>query len=1007
VAIQDSSSSPILSISLFGRFEARLDTVPLGGFDYNKVRALLAYLAIEHKQPHTRAALCALLWPDLGENAARQNLSQALTRLRQVLGDKQAHVPFLLSTTDTVQLNPVASLAVDVNTFSTLITTAERHPHRGWHLCTSCAIKLQAAVRWYQGDFLAHFYLSDSDPFEEWALPLRQRLRSRMLSALERLVRYAEWRGDFTQAIEIAHQQIGLEPFRDDAHREMMRLLALSGQHRAALLHYENFCQLLESELGAAPEPETITLYEQILSDPIHEHLRHTISPPSSIPAAPTALVGRERDVQSVCDQLTGGAQTPPARLLTITGAPGMGKTRLALEIAQRLRFDFEEGVHWIELAPVLEAERVPAAVADALEIKEHPRRTLETMVAEQLAPQHRLLILDNFEHLLDAASFVAMLLRACPTLSILITSRAPLHLRAEVQYSLEPLGLPAADATPDITANTEAVQLFAHRARAIHPEWYLTAETIPAVAALCRRMDGLPLAIELIAPRLKSLSATEILQQFESPLNAAPPGPRDMPARHRTLRNAIQWSYGRLTKDEQMVFTHLGLFPSGGTVESTQAVVGNSVSVMPLLESLHDTSLLHTRRDHGNTRFYQLETIREFAGEQLATNGEAEIATERFIAYFVQLANEAYVQLLGSEQATWSTRLAAEQDNIRAALRRALDTHRIEAILRIATGTWRFWWQRGNLREALGWLETGLAEPEQAPPLVRTRALRAAGVLAMGLSEYGQARRLLEEAAEVALHANAIYDHGSARTNLGMVLREQGDFKAACAYLEQSAALMRTLEDPRLVKFPLIILASLYVRMGKIDQAAALYDECLWLNRDLGDTEGTANALYGIGSIHHARGDYEQARHWCEQGFILYQTLNHQFGAGWCCGLLGNIAYKEGDYEGALAAFRQALTIWMQRGDHVNGARTLEDIAKVMLRMEEPERATRLMAAAIVVYENTEVRLTEPEQVEHDIILAQCRMALGEKDFMAGWQEGRGMTVMEAVAMAMHPSLP
>lgn len=1000
MTIQDSGSSHTLSISLFGRFEARLEAVPLGGFDYNKVRALLAYLAIENKQPHTRAALCVLLWPDLGENAARQNLSQALTRLRQVLGDKQASLPFILATTDTVQLNPAAAWEVDVNAFSTLITTAERHAHRGWHLCTPCATKLQAAVRWYQGDFLAHFYLSDSDPFEEWALPLRQRLRLRMLSTLERLVRYAEWRGDFTQGIEAAQRQVELEPFRDHVHRELMRLLALSGQHHAALLHYDHLAELLERELGAEPEPETIALYHQIRSDPIAPALHHTFPPPSSIPAAPTILVGRERDVHAICEQLTGAFQTPAPRLLTITGAPGMGKTRLALEIAHHLRFDFENGVHWIELAPVGDANQVPTAIANALGIKEQPRRPLEETLADHLTSHHRLLVLDNFEHLLEAASFVAMLLRTCPTLSLLITSRAPLRLRAEVQYALEPLGLPALDAGIDHAATTEAVQLFAHRVRAIHPDWMLTAETIPAVAALCRRMDGLPLAIELIAPRLKSLSALEILHQFESPLNAAPPGPRDMPVRHRTLRNAIQWSYERLTPDEQLIFTHLGLFPGGCTVESIQAVVGDSVTVMPLLEALHDTSLLHTRRADRHTHFYQLETIGAFAREQLAANGEAEVATERFIDYFVQLADDAYVQLLGSEQALWSTRLAAEQDNIRAALRRAMGKHHVEAVLRIATGTWRFWWQRGNLREALGWLETGLAEPEQAPPGVRTRAFRAAGVLAMGLSEYGQARRLLEEAAEVALQANAIYDHGSARTNLGMVLREQGDFDAACTYLEQSAALMRTLEDPRLVKFPLMILASLYVRMGRIDHAATLYDECLRLNRDLGDTEGTANALYGIGSIHHARGEYALARQWCEQGMRLYESLNHQFGAGWCYGLLGSIAYGEGEYDGALSAYRQSLAIWVQRGDSVNGARTLEDIARVLLRMEEPERAARLMGVAGAVYENAEVRLTAPEQAEHDSIIAQCRMALGEREFMEAWQAGQGLTVAEAAAL-------
>ncbi len=1001
MTIQDSGASRILSISLFGRFEARLDGVPLGGFDYNKVRALLAYLAVEQRHPHTRAALCALLWPDLGENAARQNLSQALTRLRQLLGDKQAPVPYLLSTTDSVQLNPAAILEVDVIQFSTRIAAAERHPHQGWHLCTPCATTLSGAVHTYQGDFLANFYLSDSEPFEEWALLLRQKLRSGMLSALERLMGYWEWRGSFTQAVEAAYRQIELEPFQDQPHRELMRLLALSGQQSAATRHFDHLSQMLESELNVEPETETIALSEQIRADSTHDTLRRMVPPLFRVPAAATAIVGREKDVLAISEKITGATQTPLSRLVTITGAPGTGKTRLALEIAHRLRFDFQDGVHWIELAPLHDAANVPGAVANILGVTVQPRRALETVVCDHLASRHCLVVLDNFEHLLDAAPFVALLLSSCPTLFLLITSRAPLRLRAEVQYTLEALGLPDPDATPDGIVATGAVQFFSQRARAIHPEWRLTADEIPVVAALCRRMDGLPLAIELITPRLKSLSAAEILHDFESPLNAAPPGPRDMPARHRTLRNAIQWSYERLTHEEQTIFIHLGLFPGGCTPESAVAITGTSRSVLACLESLHDSSLLYTRREGTTTRFYQLETVREFARERLAEEGQATSAVERFIDYYVSLAEEAYIQLLGTHQATWSTRIAAEQENLRAALRLAHDTHRSEAGLRIATGTWRFWWQRGHLREALGWLETGVAHPDRAPAIIRTRALRAAGVLAMGLNDYSRAHLHLENALVVALDADAIYDHGSARTNLGMVLREQGHFEAACASLEQSAALMRTLEEPRAVKFPLIILASLYVRMGKIDEAAILYEECLRLNRELGDTEGTANALYGIGTIYHSRGDYERARQWCEQGLTLYQSLNHQFGLGWCYSVLGDISRDAGDEARALSEYGQSLTLWMQRGDSVNGAHVLKSIAGVWLQLGEAEKAAHLVGAADAIYDSASVRLTDHEHAKHRALLGNCRMVLGDSRFASAMQEGRFLSLHEAIALA------
>lgn len=988
-----------LSISLFGMFEARLNGVPLGGFDYNKVRALLAYLAVEHKQPHTRAALCALLWPDLSESAARQNLSQALTRLRQVFGDKQAEVPFLLATTDTVQLNPAAPWQVDVHTFSTLIARAERHPHRAWHLCTPCAETLQSAIGWYQGDFLAHFYLSDSVPFEEWTLPLRQRLRARMLSALERLVRYAEWRGDFAYAIEAAHRLIDLEPLHDHAHRELMRLLVLGGEQRAALAHYEHFRQLLESEVGVEPESETVALYQQIRATPDAKTLRFLAPPPSSLPTAPTPLVGRDAEIHTISERLTGVHTT---RLLTVTGAPGIGKTRLALEAAWHLRFDFEAGVQWVELAPVLDAAHVPDTLAHALGVKEQPRRTVAEMVIEHLKAHHMLLVLDNFEQVLEAGPFLAKILNHCPALSLLVTSRAPLRIRAETQVTLDPLAVPDPSTPLPQLAEADAVQLFAQRAQAIQPDWQLTTELLPAVAALCRRMDGLPLAIELIAPRLKSLSATEILNQFESPLSAAPPGPRDMPLRHRTLRSAIQWSYERLTANERDLFARLGVFVGGCTLESAQAVVGDAIAVLPILEALHDASLLYTRIVEGKTRFYQLETISEFAREQLAASGEAESTISRYVDYFVRLADDAYVELLGKAQATWTAHLTAEQDNLRAALRRALDHRHLDRVLRIVTGIWRFWWQRGNLRESLYWFENGLADSEVVMPLVRSRALRAAGIVAMGLNDYPRARDLLEEAMEAAHLADSPYDHGSARTNLGMVLREQGDFDAACANLEQSAALMRTLEDPRWVKFPLMILASLYVRMGRLAEAGTFYEECLRLNRDVGDTEGTANALFGIGSVLGAQGEYGRARAWCEEGLALYQTLNHQFGMAWCYSTLGDIARRAGAYDEGLAAYQQSFHIWAERGDYVNGARMLEGIADIYVHQGNAEPAARLMGAADQICESAEVRRTEPEQKTHDEILALCRAALGDAPFEATWQAGRRLSVPEAFALVL-----
>lgn len=996
-----------LTICLFGPFAAWLDGTLLGGFEYNKVRALLAYLAVETEHPHTRASLCALLWPALGESAARQNLSQALARLRQVLGDKQAAPPLLLATTETVQLNPLARYEVDVIRFTTLVADAEAHAHRAWHLCTPCAAKLRAAVADYTGDFLAQFDVTDSAPFGEWALLRRQRLRRLMLSALERLVWHAEWHGDYVQAAHFAQRQVELEPLREHGHRELMRLLALSAQHAAALTEYAYLQQTLATERNAEPEPETTALYEQIRAGSGITGLRRLRAPSSDLPSPPTPLLGRETEVQRVCEQLLGTGTRPAVRLLTLTGAPGIGKTRLALEVAQQVRFDFEDGVQLVELAPVLDAAQVPGALARVLGIKEQAHRTLAEAVCDHLRSAHSLLVLDNFEQVLDAAPFVADLLRACPALAVLITSRAPLHLRAEYQYVLEPLAIPAEDAGLDATAQAAAVQLFVTRARAVRPEFALTPDNAAAVATICRRLDGLPLAIELITPRLKSLSVAEVLRQFESRLSAAATRLRDVPARHCTLRNAIQWSYDRLSAEQQHVLAHLGVFTGGFTAEAAQAIIGDTTPVLPVLEALHDASLLRTQRSANTTRFLLLQTIGEFALEVLTAGGGLDRAQQQYVEYFAQLADAAYNELLGQDQAQWSARIAAEQENLRAALACALRHDWIAAALRIATGIWRFWWQRGFLREGSEWLERALARRHAAPLEVQTKALRATGVLAMGLNDYARARQRLEQALDVARRLGATYDCAAAMTNLGLVLREQGDLDAACAYLEQSIALNRATEDPRSVKFPTGILAGLYVRLGNIAQAGALYEECLRLNRELGDAEGTANALYGVAEVAHARAEYGSARQWCEEALALYETLNHQLGLGRGACLLGHIARDQADYAQALTHYKRCLAIWMQREDRVSDASVLDDIATVVCRLGDSARAVRLMGAAQAIREGADAKQAAAAQTHHAQVLATCRAALGEKAYQGAWAEGRALRPTQAVAYALDSVCP
>ncbi len=381
-----------LSVSLLGPLEVRLQGQPASGFESNKARALLAYLAAEASQPHTRAQLCALLWPAAAERLARHNLSQALSSLRQVLAEAHAAAPVLLATPETLQLNPAADIDIDVIGFAGLIAAAEAHApaHRGWHLCTPCAERLRQAAALYRGDFLAHFFLKDSTPFEDWALQERERHRQQMQRALERLAAYAEWRGRYEQAADYARRQVDLEPLSEAPHRTAMRLLALGGQTTAALAQYEHLRRSLQQELGARPARETTQLYEQIragkLPPPAHDG--PVWLPP---PVPPSPLIGREDEVRAALDLLWN-----QARALTLIGPPGIGKTRLALELARELQFDFQDGVRMVDLTSLSAAAQVPAAIAQALGLQ-GLRGSPGPALATALKRSHLLLVLDNF----------------------------------------------------------------------------------------------------------------------------------------------------------------------------------------------------------------------------------------------------------------------------------------------------------------------------------------------------------------------------------------------------------------------------------------------------------------------------------------------------------------------------------------------------------------------------------------------------------------------------------
>ncbi|HJW83764.1 MAG TPA: BTAD domain-containing putative transcriptional regulator, partial [Anaerolineae bacterium] len=538
-----------LSIALLGHPRVTVDGAP-AAFPTNKVQALLAYLAVEADHAHSREVLTGLLWPNQPEEAARVNLRASLYRLRQAIHDRDA-AAFLRLTRDTVQFKPDSAHWLDVRMFQAWFRACEEHDRDRPETCPACHERLAQAAEIYRGDFLAGFSLSDSAAFDDWVLLTREMLRRQALEVLARLAEYHDQRGDYGLARKYALRQVEIEPWRELAYRQLMRALALSRQPNAALAQYERCREVLLAELGVGPEPETAALAAQIRAgdfDQIRREPAIASSSPSNhnLPVPLTRFVGRERELADVRHLLA------TTHLLTLTGIGGVGKTRLALQVAADLIGDFAHGVWLVELAPVSDATRVPHAVASALAVGEEARRPLLDTLSDYLRAKELLLVLDNCEHLIDAcAQLVERLLRVAPNLRIIATSREALRLAGETTRPVPPLQTPILSQVNHIPISEliqyEAMRLFVDRAVSVKSDFAITLANASLVAHVCDRLDGIPLAIELAAARVNALSVEQIAVRLDDRFRRLAGASRITLPSHQTLSGLIDWSYDSL----------------------------------------------------------------------------------------------------------------------------------------------------------------------------------------------------------------------------------------------------------------------------------------------------------------------------------------------------------------------------------------------------------------------------------------------------------------------------
>jgi non-specific serine/threonine protein kinase len=918
--------------------------------------SLWAFLLVHRRKATPRDLLAYTFWPDESEAQARLNLRRNIHRLSQMLPSPDPMHPWLLSDRRSLQWNPSSDAWLDVESFESLSAEPAR---------------LAEALELYSADLLEGLY-------DEWVFAERERLRDLYVQDLLEMIDRCESTGDHRRAIDFTQRLLRHDPLREETYRSLMRLHARGGD-RAGLVQTYNACAtVLQRELGVEPSPETVQAYRELLEHrtPAAGELSPATRPrPSArhnLPVLLTSFVGRERELEDVRTLLKAN------RLLTLTGIGGVGKTRLALALADSVVDLFRDGVWWVDLAPLADPSLMGQAMASAIGLRDQSTRPIVRALADAIRPKAMLVVLDTCEHLVaSCAEIVSAMLSEAPGVRFLATSTEPLGVPGEVTWRVPPLSLPPAvdDAAQAVAEealrHSASGRLFLERAAAALPTFRLTASNLAAVVRLCQALDGIPLALELAAARLKMLSVEQLVERLDDRFRLLAGGGRFALPRHRTLRAVLDWSHGLLSGGEQALFRRLSLFVGGFTLESAEIVCdGDPLSreeILEVLSELVDKSLvLVSRADPTRVRYGMLETVGHYAREKLIESDEADRVRREYTRQYVDLIDQAGDRLLrGPDQEHWFWIIDQEYDNLRSLLSFAEAAGDAETLARITGRLWPFWWTHGYVAEGRRWLESAISRRADLTLRLQAGVLHAAGRL--------------------------------------MIL--QGDFAQAALVLEENLTVVRRLEDRPAEADALSSLGMVFSHLQDYDHAQGIWREALATYQAQGDRWGVARALNNLGDLLIYRVDFAGAVERLEQAVALFRDLNSTLGESIGLINLGRAALQLKQAEKAGDLFRQSLRLKQALADKEGIAWNLEGLAGVAGEQGSPERAARLFGAADALRRSIGIPIAPADLPLHERSLTLPRSQVDPQTWHARWSEGAAMDPEQSIAYALAPS--